>query len=601
MLRMTGTTYFASTATLFILLTGCAQQPPLKSSPTHITAEVAPAGNIPAAVQVPVILPRPKATPKPETYSVVVNNVRVQELLFALARDAKINVDIHPGIAGNVTLNAIDQTLQQLLTRVAKQVDMRWELDGPNLMVMPDSPYLRIYKVDYVNMERNTSGSVGVSSQVGGAGGGGGGGGGSGSNASTTTVRNVSNNRFWETLVDNIQDILRETDKVLPAGAPNPAAAATQASQPQQSQQGTTPPGGQQGGQAPVTTPGTTNTGPTFREAASVIANRETGLISIRATSRQHEKIQEFLDRDLANAKRQVLIEATIVEVRLNNQYQQGIDWSILRRGPAGLNLTQSAGGTGTQASVNSQALTIGIADPRNALGNVTATIKLLDSFGDVKVLSSPKMSVLNNQTALLKVVDNLVYFTISANTTQGSTGVAVTTFTTTPQVVPVGFVMNVTPQISDDDTVLLNVKPSVTRVISTVDDPNPALSLLSVCGNPPPVGCSAVKSSIPVVQTREMESILKINSGQIAVLGGLIQDSMSDLEDSTPGVNRVPGIRNLFLNNTRQSQKTELVVFMRPIVVKDPSIDGDYRSYRTYLPDEDFMARPNPGKPVVE
>ena len=600
MLRMTGTTTVAAAMLLAGLLAGCAQQPPLKPSQTHVTAEAPVAGSIPATVQAPAILPRPKATPKPETYSVVVNNVRVQELLFALARDAKLNVDIHPGIAGNVTLNAIDQTLQQLLTRVSKQVDMRWELDGPNLMVMPDSPYLRIYRVDYVNMERNTTGSVGVSSQVGT--GGSAGGGGSGSNASTTTVRNTSNNRFWETLVDNIQDILRETDKVLPAGSANPAAVAAQgpqAQQAQQSQPGATSP--QAAAQPAPTTPGTTNTGPTFREAASVIANRETGLISIRATSRQHEKIQEFLDRVLANAKRQVLIEATIVEVRLNNQYQQGIDWSILRRGPAGLNLSQTASGTGTQASVNSQALTIGIADPRNALGNVTATIKLLDSFGDVKVLSSPKMSVLNNQTALLKVVDNLVYFTISANTTQGSTGVAVTTFTTTPQVVPVGFVMNVTPQISDDDTVLLNVKPSVTRVISTVDDPNPALSLLSVCGNPPPAGCAAVKSSIPIVQTREMESILKINSGQIAVLGGLIQDSLSDLEDSTPGVNRIPGVRNLFLNTTRQSQKTELVVFMRPIVVKDPSIDGDYRSYRTYLPDENFMARPNPGKPVVE
>ena len=601
MLRMTGTTTFAAALLLALLLPGCAQQPPLKPSPIHVTAEAAVTGNIPATVQAPAILPRPKATPKPETYSVVVNNVRVQELLFALARDAKLNVDIHPGIAGNVTLNAIDQTLQQLLTRVSKQVDMRWELDGPNLMVMPDSPYLRIYRVDYVNMERNTTGSVGVSSQVGT--GGSGGGGGSGSNASTTTVRNTSNNRFWETLVDNIQDILRETDKVLPAGAANPAAAAgqgQQGQQAQQSQQAATPPA-QSAAQQGATTPGTPKTGPTVRDAASVIATRETGLIRIRATSRQHEKIQEFLDRVLANAKRQVLIEATIVEVRLNNQYQQGIDWSILRRGPAGLNLSQSASGTGTQASVNSQALTIGIADPRNALGNVTATIKLLDSFGDVKVLSSPKMSVLNNQTALLKVVDNLVYFTISANTTQGSTGVAVTTFTTTPQVIPVGFVMNVTPQISDDDTVILNVKPSVTRVISTVDDPNPALSLLSVCGNPPPAGCAAVKSSIPIVQTREMESILKINSGQIAVLGGLIQDSLSDLEDSTPGVNRVPGIRNLFLNTTRVSQKTELVVFMRPIVVKDPSIDGDYRSYRTYLPDENFMARPNPGKPVVE
>src|SRR6185369_6153870 len=209
-----------------------------------------------------------------------------------------------------------------------------------------------------------------------------------------------------------------------------------------------------------------TQPAPTFREAASVIANRETGVISVRATGRQHERVQEFLDRVLANAKRQVLIEATIVEVTLNNQYQQGIQWSILRRGPAGLSLTQAPAGTATQSAVNSQALTIGLLDPANRLGSISATITLLDSFGDVKVLSSPKMSVLNNQTALLKVVDNNVYFTITANTTQGSTGVAVTTFTTTPNVIPTGIVMNVTPQISDDDTVILNVKPSVTRVV---------------------------------------------------------------------------------------------------------------------------------------
>ena len=78
-------------------------------------------------------------------------NIPVQDLLFALARDAKLNVDVHPGINGVVTINAIDQTLQQILARVSKQIDMRWELDGPNLLVMPDTPFLRNYKVDYVN------------------------------------------------------------------------------------------------------------------------------------------------------------------------------------------------------------------------------------------------------------------------------------------------------------------------------------------------------------------------------------------------------------------------------------------------------------------
>lgn len=104
--------------------------------------------------------------PKAETYSVVVNNVQVRDLLFALARDAKVNVDIHPGIAGVVTLNAIDQTLPQLLTRISKQVDMRFEMDGPNLSVMQDSPFLKHYKVDYVNMSRNVTGTVSTNSQI---------------------------------------------------------------------------------------------------------------------------------------------------------------------------------------------------------------------------------------------------------------------------------------------------------------------------------------------------------------------------------------------------------------------------------------------------
>jgi len=123
----------------------------------------------------------------------------------------------HPG-RGNAERD--EQTLPQLLTRLAKQVDMRWELDGPNLTVMPDSPFLRVYKVDYVNMERTSTGTVGVSAQISGtATSGGGAGAGASANTSSTTLRNQSSNKFWETLVENVKDILRETDKVLPAGA----------------------------------------------------------------------------------------------------------------------------------------------------------------------------------------------------------------------------------------------------------------------------------------------------------------------------------------------------------------------------------------------
>jgi MSHA biogenesis protein MshL len=539
-------------------------------SDTHLRAGTPPPqGAIPPAVQISTILSKPKPTSRPETYSVVVNGVKAQELLFALARDAKLNIDIHAGIIGAVTLNAIDQTLPQLLSRIAKQVDMRWELDGPNLVVMPDSPYLRIYRIDYVNMERTSTGTVGVSSQIGtgGGAGAGGGGGAGGGNSSSTTVRNTSDNKFWATLEKNIKDLLHETDKVLPSGGvpqapalPAPGAAGTP------------------GAAAPaVTAPNVT-----FREAASVIVNAEASILVVRATARQHEKIQEFLDQVLANAKRQVLIEATIAEVQLSNQYQQGIDWSALRtRGLTSVLVTQDSPRTAPSLpSTPTFPNLLTVAANRGT--NIAGVLQLLESFGNVKVLSSPKLSVLNNQTALLRVVDNIVYFNVqSSQTATINTGVQ-TSVTTTAITVPVGFVMNVTPQISDNDTILLNVKPSTTRLIRFVNDPNPLL---------------VIPNQVPQLRMREMESLIKVNSGQIAVLGGLIEDSVNDVEDTIPIINAIPFIGSLFSSRNRNNTKTELVVFLRPVVVKDPSIDGDFRSFRSYIPDENFLSQPNPGK----
>lgn len=553
-----------------LLIAGCGLQP-MQPSPGHMEAAgPAPAGEIPEPVRITPILPKPKPAARPETYSVVVNNVKVQELLFALARDAKLNVDIHSGITGSVTLNAINQTLPQLLERISKQVDMRYEIDGPNLAVMPDTPYLRIYKIDYVNMDRDTTSTVGTSTQVAtpGATASGGGGGGAGGNQSTTSITSKATNHFWETLVKNVQDILRETDKIIPAAG---QAAAAPAAQP--------------GAAAPANAPATAapaQPAPTFREAASVIANPESGVLTIRATSRQHQKIQEFLDQVLSNARRQVLIEATIAEVQLNNQYQQGIDWSAARKGSTGFTFNQSVSGT-TTASPTGSIFVIGAAAPNYS--NLLASVRLLESFGTVRVLSSPRLTVLNNQTAILKVVDNQVYFTIQASTTSTANVGTTTTFTTTPNVVAVGLIMNVTPEIGDTDSVLLNVRPSISRIVGFVPDPNPSLTMTS---------------NIPVIQTREMESLIKVNSGQIAVMGGLIQDNVNDLQDSVPGASRLAGYGGFFGNKNQTNTKTELVVFMRPIVIRDASIEGDYRGYRTYLPDDKFMSAPNPGKPPL-
>ena len=561
-------------AALATALAGCGQTP-VKPSPTHLGAEsaAAPAGQIPEPVQIAPVLPKPQATSRPETYSVVVSNVRVQDLLFALARDARLNIDIHPGIAGSVTLNAIDQTLPQLLARIARQVDMRYELDGPNLLVMRDSPFLRTYKVDFVSASRNVKMQSQSSTQFGGAAGGA-----ASTTGSTATIDVASTSQLWESLVQNIKDILQETDKVLPAGStPAPVLAPA--------------PGGAP--QAAAAQPSAT-----YREASSVIGNRESGVLFIRATSRQHEKIQEFLDSVLTSVRRQVLIEATVAEVQLNNEYQRGIDWQRLRSPPPGtpagrpgFTLGQSGVefnqiSSGTPAAISTTAFVLGGAI--NSL-NLNVAIRLLESFGDVRVLSSPKVSVLNNQTALLRVTRDIVYFTVTPSQVTGGAGGSGTTilpatFTTTPVIAAEGFMMSVLPQINEADAIVLNVRPTIRRRVADATDPNPALA-------------AATPNLIPIFETREMDSVLRIQSGQTAVLGGLMQDSLENTEDMIPGISRIPLFGHLFAQQSKVNRKTELVIFLRATVIRDASVEGDYRGFRELLPNADFMRKPNPGR----
>jgi len=549
---------------------GCGHKP-MQPDATHIAAgEARPGGTIPPPVQITPVLPKPTPAARPETYSVVVSNVRVQELLFALARDARLQIDIDPSLAGTVTLNAIDQTLPQLLQRIARQVDMRYELDGQNLVVMRDTPYLKVYRVDYVNLARDAKLVAGMAMQVSGSASPAGGAAG-GQNNSTATINSVSENKFWPTLIDNIKAILRETDRVLPAGAAAPAPAQPAAP-----------------GAAPAAPAAPSAT---FLEAGSVIANPESGVLNIRATARQHEKIQEFLDRVLANARRQVLIEVTVAEVRLSSQYQRGIDWQRLRSGAASVGVPAfGTGRSGLELSQRSNQTPTGFNDNQFIFGGAIASLnlnfafKLLESFGDVRVLSSPKLSVLNNQVAVLKVVDNIVYFTVqSSQATTGTVGNVQTSVSTTANTVPVGLVVTVVPQISEHDSISINVRPSISRVLQFVQDPNP---LLTTVGN-----------FVPEIQTREMESVLRLESGQVAVLGGLMEDRVSRSEDAIPGVRNVPGVGQVFSQRADENVKTELVIFLRATVIRDPSVEGDYRGLRSLLPREDFLSKPHPGR----
>ncbi len=593
-----------------LMIAACGGIPSKPPSAGHIRAEglAAPNPDIPPPVANTVMLARPKAAAKTESYSVSVRNIPVQDLLFALARDAKLNVDIHPGINGVVTVNAIDQTLQQILSRISRQIDMRWEIDGPNLIVMPDSPFLRNYKVDYVNMSRDATGTNSINTSIASTSSGAIGSSSSGGgNNSTTTVTSKSKNDFWVSLEKNLKDILHESDKILPEGSSETVIERSD----QQATTGTGAQGAQTAASGRASAATTSLAGSpnaaslqqqgttvvkrtTFREAASIIVNADAGIVVVRATSRQHEKVQEYLDMTTTSARRQVIIEATIAEVNLNDKYQQGIQWSSLRAlrpGPpsAGFSMLQRTGGGVAGGILSTPTPGSPVADlTRGTLPfllnyvspglGIVATLSLLETFGNVKVLSSPKMSVLNNQTAMLKVVNNVVYFNIktdSAVITGNSSFPPVQT--ATPVAVAVGLVMSVTPQVSENGSILLNVRPSISRVLRYVEDPvTPA-------------------NKVPEIQTREMESMLRLTDGEIAVMGGLMSDELENTTDTIPGISKIPALGALFNSHNDTTAKTELVILLKPTVIRDPSINGDYRSFRDQLPGKNFFGN-NPG-----
>jgi len=518
---------------MFSLLNACAPQPPLPS-PGHINTQhiPPPKDEIPPLIQQRPFVAPPQPAPPLETYTVVVDNVPVDQLLFALARDAQLNVDIYPGINGNITLNAIDQTLPQLLERIAKQIALRYQINGNHIIISPDMPYLRLYKVDYVNLSRDSKSEVAVSTQIisdigrVGSSGGGSGGSSSGENNSITQITNESNNRFWETIEKNIRAIL-----------------------------------------ANQTTTVQNNNQPIQTDETSVIVNPEGGIITVQATERQHQEIQKFLDQVLANVQRQVLIEATIVEVRLTDQYQAGVDWQRIH-GDFNYNQSLIGGNLG-----NAPFYSFTYTNPQSKFGNLTASVRLLEQFGSVKVLSSPKIMALNNQTAILKVVDNIVYFTTEVEINETDTR-SRETFSTEINTVPVGIVMSITPQVSENDTVILNIRPTISRIIDYKTDPNPVLAQ------------AGTVNQIPQIQVREIESILKINNGEIAIIGGLMQDITDKNKNSVPWLSQLPVVGDLFSYRDDQYIKTELVIFLRPVVVKQANLSGDLQDYRIYLPD---------------
>lgn len=468
-------------------------------------------------------------------YSLDVRDIPVAELLLAIGRDAGLELDLHAGIDGRITLRAHDQPLRELLARIARQADIRYELHGHHLVVRPDTPVIRSYALDYVNISRDMRATVATSTQIATTGTAGQNGGGGSGNTSVTQIETRASNDFWAALEANLVSILAESGTAARGCGGDGAARAC--------------------------------------HSPDVMINRESGVLMVRATARQHDNLRAFLGSVQQAARRQVMIEATIVEVTLADGYRQGIDWT--RIGVPGWNIRPRGSGDALSGQP-----TVSYLSARNDI-----QLELLETFGTVKVLSSPRLSVLNNQTAMLKVVEEVVYFLVDSTTTEyDDRKQARITATTTPQSVSVGMVMSVTPQISAEGEITLNVRPTISGISGFKDDPNPSL------GNIP--------NRVPQIRTREIESMLRLRSGEIAVLGGLMEDRVDHDTGRIPLLGDLPVVGELFTRRDNAVRRTELLIFLRPLLIDEPTLQAGYAGYAAHLPDDDFLASaPSPGQ----
>ena len=284
--------------------------------------------------------------------------------------------------------------------------------------------------------------------------------------------------------------------------------------------------------------------------SSSFTTNKSAGIINIFASQKQHDLITEYLEAVEKYASAQVLIEAKIVEVSLSDTFKTGIDWS-----------------RGEVTSVNAFDSSSPITFVTNSLfggTNLNASVSALESFGTTKTLSSPRIHAINNQKAVLNFSDKLVYFQIDNNqqvtVTTGATPANTQTITSTKQEENVGVELTITPSINlKTREITMAVKPKVSLQSDTVTDP----------------ASGSIKNEVPVIQTREIDTIAKIKSGNIFVIGGLMKETATNTESGTPFLQRIPVLGWLFKSTSKSSTVTETVIFIKATIVNSGSTTG--------------------------
>ncbi|MFO1242759.1 MAG: hypothetical protein U1E36_06115 [Rickettsiales bacterium] len=516
--------------------------------------------------------PRPPKIGQTKLVSIsVTDDVPLKDVFVELSRLADVDIELDSGIEGGITFRAKERPFNEVVERIAGMAGLRYSYKDGVLRVERDLPYVRNYTIDFLNITRDIQSTYNISTDVsslaaagtGGGGGGGGSGGGGLTSGSSSSIKSNAEDDFWKSFESSIGNILASSPPKYAAMNPLDPRASTEL--------------GGGGGGAGGAAAGTAS----LPQGNSFNINRKAGVISISATERQHEKVKSFIEKIRQNSSAQVLIEAKILEVSLNDQFESGINWDQIQGGGPitwdDINIRGEFNNPNIPLGAANPFTTIKLKDKFGKL-DLDATIRLLEKFGTVRTLSSPRLSAINNQPAVLTFAKNQVYFDIDVDVTPptSSDGVSTTAATTSVnseiQTVPIGVILNLIPSIDlDDNEVTLNVRPTLTRIVGNVTDPALPLQIATL-GNQLPADVvqqlTSAQNQIPIVEVRELDSIMKIKSGQVMVIGGLMEDQSTNSDQGVPFASDVPIIGNFFKRVSKQDTKNELVIFIKATIV---------------------------------
>ncbi|WP_258807471.1 pilus (MSHA type) biogenesis protein MshL [Pseudidiomarina sp. CB1] len=452
-------------------------------------------------------------------FSVNANAIPAQEFFAGLAADSPYNIAVHPGVTGDITVSLKEVTLSETLEVVGDIYGYDIRKENRMIRIFPAGLRTETFALDYLALQRMGLSQTSVSS------------GGVKENDRENSMYGGSNN-YNNALLGNQGGVPGRSNLGQQNGL-----------------------NGMQTNGSSISTQSETNLWGDLKDIMQgivgegdgrrVVVSPQAGLITITALPSELRAARDFLRSAEERLQRQVILEARIVEVALNDNYQQGINWSdLFSLGNASGSIGFGGGAVESSNGVFGMSLNV---------GDFSGVLNLLQDQGNVQVLSNPRVSAANNQKAVIKIGEDEYFVTDVSTTTV--TGTA-TTSTPNIELTPFfsGISLDITPQISDNGEVILHVHPSV---VETTEQ-NKTVTL------------NEESFVLPLAQSniRESDTIVRARNGEIVVLGGLMQTSYSDNESKAPFLGDIPVVGNLFKNKRRTEQKKELVILIRPVVV---------------------------------